>query len=62
VCSDSIARGVDLDDINCVINYDCPSNFKTYVHRSGRTARAGKHGKSISIIASHEVMHFRIFY
>ncbi|RKP21664.1 DEAD-domain-containing protein, partial [Rozella allomycis CSF55] len=59
VCSDSIARGVDLDDINCVINYDCPSNFKTYVHRSGRTARAGKHGKSISIIASHEVMHFR---
>ena len=49
VCSDGMSRGMDLEYVTLVINYDVPGFAKTYVHRCGRTARAGKSGKAISI-------------
>ena len=50
VCSDGMSRGMDLEYVTLVINYDIPGFAKTYVHRCGRTARAGKSGKAISIL------------
>jgi ATP-dependent RNA helicase DDX51/DBP6 len=42
VCSDVMARGIDIAGVRMVINYDCPTAIRTYVHRVGRTARAGE--------------------
>jgi ATP-dependent RNA helicase DDX51/DBP6 len=50
ISSDSMARGIDLPDVAAVINYDVPTHAKTYVHRVGRTARAGKAGASYTIL------------
>jgi superfamily II DNA/RNA helicase len=44
------ARGIDIDGITHVINYQCPEDGKTYVHRIGRTARAGAHGIGITFV------------
>lgn len=49
VATDVAARGIDVDDIDCVINYDIPSNNEYYVHRIGRTGRAGKSGAAYTI-------------
>lgn len=48
VATDVAARGLDVDDITHVINYDLPMEAETYVHRIGRTARAGANGDAIS--------------
>ena len=48
VTTDILARGVDIENLSCVINYDLPQESETYVHRIGRTARAGKNGIAIS--------------
>jgi ATP-dependent RNA helicase DDX51/DBP6 len=58
VCSDAMSRGMDVD-VGIVINYDAPVYAKTYVHRAGRTARAGKAGKVITLLARQEVRHFK---
>ena len=50
VCTDVAARGIDVDDVTHVINYDCPDDEKTYVHRIGRTARAGKTGIAVTLV------------
>lgn len=50
VATDVAARGLDVDDLTHVINYGLPDDIESYVHRSGRTGRAGKRGTSISII------------
>jgi superfamily II DNA/RNA helicase len=50
VATDVAARGLDVDDVTHVINYQCPEDAMTYVHRIGRTARAGKSGVSITLI------------
>ncbi len=50
IATDVAARGIDVDDITHVIHYQFPDEIETYTHRSGRTARAGKFGISISII------------
>jgi ATP-dependent RNA helicase DDX5/DBP2 len=50
VATDVAARGLDVKDIDIVINYDFPQDIETYVHRIGRTARAGKTGTSISFM------------
>ena len=50
VCTDVAARGIDVDDVTHVINYDCPDDEKTYVHRIGRTARAGKKGIAVTLV------------
>lgn len=49
VATDVAARGIDVNDIDYVINYDIPQNTEYYVHRIGRTGRAGKSGKAITI-------------
>jgi ATP-dependent RNA helicase DeaD len=54
VATDVAARGLDVNDLTHVINYSLPDDSEVYVHRSGRTGRAGKSGVSISIIHSRE--------
>lgn len=50
VATDVAARGLHIDDLDLVVNYDLPEHTENYVHRIGRTARAGKHGKAISLV------------
>lgn len=59
VCSDAITRGIDIEGIEAVINYDAPVYPKTYVHRAGRTARAGKTGRVITLLRREDVRHFK---
>ena len=54
VATDVAARGIDVENLDLVVNYDCPSKPDTYVHRIGRTGRAGKSGLAISIISPRE--------
>jgi ATP-dependent RNA helicase RhlE len=54
VATDIAARGIDVDGVSHVINYDVPHEPETYVHRIGRTARAGAEGKAISFCSSEE--------
>lgn len=58
VSSDVAARGIDVSDITHVINFDIPSMAEEYVHRIGRTARAGKSGKAISFVSEKEEERF----
>ena len=55
VATDLAARGIDVKEISYVVNYHLPDVYETYVHRSGRTARAGAKGLSLSIIQQEEV-------
>ncbi|XP_058829795.1 probable ATP-dependent RNA helicase Dbp73D isoform X2 [Topomyia yanbarensis] len=50
ICTDALARGIDIDDIDVVISYDMPRHINTYIHRIGRTGRAGHRGTSITIL------------
>ena len=50
VATDVAARGIHVDGISHVVNYDVPEQAEDYVHRIGRTGRAGKHGKSITFV------------
>jgi ATP-dependent RNA helicase DeaD len=52
VATDVAARGIDIDGIDCVINFDVPNENELYVHRIGRTARAGKEGMALTIATS----------
>ena len=58
--TDIAARGLDIDTISCVINFDLPRSPTDYIHRIGRTARAGKSGIAISFIAHEDKEHFTI--
>jgi superfamily II DNA/RNA helicase len=51
ICSDVAARGLDIPDVSHVINYDAPHHAEDYVHRIGRTGRAGKSGQALTIVA-----------
>lgn len=55
VATDIVARGIDIDDITMVINYDAPHDAEDYVHRIGRTARAGREGRAITLIGSKDM-------
>lgn len=57
IATDIAARGIDVNDLNYVIHYHLPDNEAQYVNRSGRTARAGKQGKSIALLQSDELYH-----
>ena len=54
IATDVAARGLDIDDISYVINYDMPEEVETYIHRIGRTGRAGKEGVAIAFVTSEE--------
>ena len=58
--TDIAARGLDIDDITCVINFDLPRSPADYIHRIGRTGRAGKSGLAISFIGFAERDHFAL--
>lgn len=59
VATDIVARGIDIDDISLVINYDVPYEVEDYVHRIGRTARAGEEGLSITLVGPEEQYRFK---
>ena len=54
VCTDVAARGIDVDDVEAVINFDLPEENEYYLHRIGRTGRAHKHGVSFSLVTFRE--------
>ncbi|MGI6173993.1 MAG: DEAD/DEAH box helicase [Christensenellales bacterium] len=55
VATDVAARGLDIDDVDAVFNYDMPQDVEYYVHRIGRTGRAGKEGMAITFVCGREV-------
>lgn len=59
VCTDVASRGLDIRGVSHVYNYDIPRESKQYIHRIGRTARAGKEGKAINILAQRDHDNFR---
>jgi len=61
VATDVAARGLDIENIEAVFNYDMPQNEDYYVHRIGRTGRAGKTGKAFTFATSNEIFKLRIF-
>ena len=58
--TDIAARGLDIDDIDCIVNFDLPRSPADYIHRIGRTARAGKSGHAISFIDYESMDHFKL--
>ncbi|KAL5007046.1 hypothetical protein ScPMuIL_015852 [Solemya velum] len=59
ICSDAMARGMDIENVKYVVSYDTPSYIKTYIHRIGRTARAGKVGTALTLLQKKEFYHFK---
>jgi ATP-dependent RNA helicase RhlE len=59
VATDIASRGIDIDDIDHVINYELPREPESYIHRIGRTARAGKQGRALSFCDASEIMYLR---
>lgn len=59
VATDILSRGIDIDDISMVINYDVPRDAEDYVHRIGRTARAEKDGRAITFVSDKDIRYFQ---
>ncbi|MBB4701015.1 DEAD/DEAH box helicase [Sphaerisporangium siamense] len=60
VATDVAARGIDIDDVTHVVNYDCPQDEKTYVHRIGRTGRAGRTGVAVTFVEWEELTRWKV--
>jgi superfamily II DNA/RNA helicase len=58
VATDILSRGIDIDDIAMVLNYDVPRDAEDYVHRIGRTARAERDGKAVTFISEEDIRYF----
>lgn len=59
IATDVAARGIDVDNVEAVINYDIPQDIEYYVHRIGRTGRAGKTGRSFTFVSGREIFKIR---
>ncbi|XP_057763973.1 DEAD-box ATP-dependent RNA helicase 1 isoform X2 [Salvia miltiorrhiza] len=59
ISSDAMTRGMDVEGVKNVINYDMPRFIKTYIHRAGRTARAGQSGRCFTLLRNDEVVRFK---
>lgn len=55
VCSDAMARGMDISSVKYVVSYEPPRHIQTYIHRIGRTARAGQQGTAFTLLQNKEV-------
>lgn len=58
IASDRASRGLDIPDLAQVVNYDMPGSLISYVHRAGRTARAGREGRAVTFVGGHEARWF----
>lgn len=59
IATDVAARGIDVDDVEAVFNYDVPQDIEYYVHRIGRTGRAGRKGRSFTLVVGREIYKIR---
>ena len=59
IATDVAARGIDVDDVEAVINYDVPQDIEYYVHRIGRTGRAGRKGRAFTLVVGKEIYKLR---
>lgn len=60
ISTDALARGIDISDCDYVISYDPPRNIKTYIHRIGRTGRAGRKGSAVTMLLHNQVRSFKV--
>ncbi|EDW69360.1 probable ATP-dependent RNA helicase Dbp73D [Drosophila virilis] len=59
ICSDALARGIDVPNVDIVVSYEAPRHIKTYIHRVGRTARAGHKGTAITLLTDKDQAQFK---
>lgn len=60
MCTDVAARGLDIPYVQNVLHYQCPFNAEIYIHRCGRTARIGREGDSLALLAAEDEKNFKL--
>lgn len=60
VCTDVAARGLDIPYVQNVLHYQCPFNAEIYIHRCGRTARIGRNGESLALLAAEDEKNYKM--